>query len=82
MSILAKKGKLTVQEAGRRGGLKVRNKYGKGFYEEIGRKGGKKGGLVVKQKYGSPFYQEIGKKGGQKVKRLIAKGKRSLKSSQ
>ena len=72
------KGKMTVTEAGRKGGLAVRKKYGHEFFEEIGKKGGRKGGLAVKQKYGSPFYEEIGHKGGQKVKALIKKGKRSL----
>lgn len=71
------KGKMTVQEAGKKGGLTVSKKYGHQFYEEIGKKGGRKGGLAVKQKYGSPFYEEIGHKGGQKVKDLINKGKRS-----
>lgn len=71
------KGKLSVSEAGRRGGLKVRDKYGHDFFESIGRKGGQKGGKVVKQKYGSPFYQEIGHKGGQKVRDLINRGKRA-----
>jgi general stress protein YciG len=31
---------ITVAEAGRKGGTKVREKYGHQFYEEIGRKGG------------------------------------------
>lgn len=73
---MAQKGKMTVQEAGRKGGLTVKQRYGHEFYEEIGKKGGKKGGLAVRQKYGSPFYEEIGHKGGQKVRDLIARGKR------
>ncbi|TET53816.1 MAG: hypothetical protein E3J54_03415 [Actinobacteria bacterium] len=79
VKVLAKRKGISVSEAGRRGGLKVRKLYGSEFYEAIGRKGGKKGGKVVKQKYGSPFYKEIGHKGGQKVRRLINKGKKSLK---
>jgi len=75
---MAQKGKMTVQEAGQKGGVTVRNKYGHEFYEEIGKKGGAKGGNVVKQKYGRPFYEEIGHKGGQKVRDLISRGKRSL----
>ncbi|RJQ32631.1 MAG: hypothetical protein C4562_02930 [Actinobacteria bacterium] len=71
------KGKMTVQEAGRKGGLTVSKKYGHEFYEEIGKKGGKKGGLAVRQKYGSPFFEEIGHKGGQKVRNLIKKAKKS-----
>src|SRR5207249_4379637 len=33
---------MTVAEAGRKGGLTVRNERGHAFYEEIGRKGGQK----------------------------------------
>lgn len=54
------KGKMTVQEAGRKGG-KI---------------GGPRGGEVTKRKYGHEFYEEIGHKGGQKVRDLINKGKR------
>ena len=77
--------------------LAVRERYGSGFYETIGRKGGQatrerhgaqfyesigqKGGKVVKEKYGSDFYEEIGHKGGQKVKRLIAEAKKTLSES-
>ena len=54
-----KKGKMTVAEAGRRGGLKTAETHGETFYSEIGRKGGKIGGP----------------KGGQRVRRLIQEGK-------
>jgi uncharacterized protein len=54
-----KKGKMTVEEAGRRGGLKTSATHGEEFYSEIGRKGGKIGGP----------------KGGQRVRRLILEGK-------
>ncbi|HUK67021.1 MAG TPA: hypothetical protein VLV17_09360 [Anaeromyxobacteraceae bacterium] len=33
---------MTVSEAGRKGGLTVRDERGRGFYAEIGRKGGQK----------------------------------------
>jgi general stress protein YciG len=36
------KGAMTVAEAGRKGGLTVRDERGHEFYEEIGRKGGQK----------------------------------------
>ncbi len=36
------KGNLSVAEAGRLGGEKVRDKYGPEFYSEIGHKGGQK----------------------------------------
>jgi uncharacterized protein len=38
----SKKGGMTVAEAGRKGGLTVRETRGHDFYEEIGRKGGQK----------------------------------------
>ena len=53
--------KMTVAEAGRRGGEAVRDKYGPEFYTEIGQKGGE----AVRDKYGPEFYTEIGKKGGE-----------------
>jgi uncharacterized protein len=71
------KGKMTVSEAGRKGGETTARKYGPEFYEEIGYKGGKKGGQTTKKKYGHEFYEEIGHKGGQKVKRLIEEGKKA-----
>ncbi len=39
---MAKKGQLSVSEAGRKGGLAVKKKYGKPFFQEIGHKGGQK----------------------------------------
>lgn len=54
-----KKGKMSVEEAGRRGGLKTAATHGEEFYSEIGRKGGKIGGP----------------KGGQRVRKLIQEGK-------
>ncbi len=38
----SEKGGMTVAEAGRKGGQKVRDERGHEFYEEIGRKGGQK----------------------------------------
>jgi general stress protein YciG len=79
--MLMPKGKMTVSEAGRKGGLSTSKKYGPSFYEEIGHKGGiiggPKGGQTTKRKYGHEFYEEIGHKGGQKVKDLINRGKRA-----
>ena len=54
-----KKGKMTVEEAGRRGGLRTAATHGQEFYSEIGRKGGRIGGP----------------KGGQRVRKLIQEGK-------
>lgn len=57
-------GRMTRAEAGRRGGLTTKKKYGTDFYQEIGRLGGKKGGQTTKKRYGRQFYQRIGRKGG------------------
>jgi general stress protein YciG len=65
-------GGMTVREAGRKGGQKVRDQRGHSFYEEIGRKGGQ----TVRNTRGHEFYEEIGHKGGQRVKELIEAGKR------
>jgi len=56
----ARKGKMTVAEAGRKGGQKTAATHGREFYEEIGRKGGEK----VSSERGPEFYSEIGSKGG------------------
>jgi general stress protein YciG len=78
----SKGGGMTVSEAGRKGGERVRNERGVAFYQEIGRKGGemggRKGGEAVRDKYGPGFYEEIGRKGGQKVRELIEQGKKRL----
>ena len=72
-----KKGDMTVEEAGRKGGERTAESHGKEFYEKIGHKGGEK----TASTHGHEFYQEIGhkggEKGGQKVKRLIEEGKES-----
>lgn len=58
--------RMTRAEAGRKGGLSTKKKYGPDFYQEIGRLGGRKGGKTTKQRYGVGFYQTIGRKGGSK----------------
>src|SRR5204862_6706034 len=77
------KGGMTVSEAGRKGGERVRDERGVEFYQEIGRKGGalggRKGGEAVRDKYGPSFYEEIGRKGGQKARELIEQGKRRIR---
>ena len=78
-------GKMTVEEAGRKGGEATSTIHGRGFYEEIGQKGGaarrgqlgpdgysvlgRKGGEATNVKHGSGFYAEIGRKGGETVSR-------------
>ena len=44
-------GGMSVREAGKRGGDRVKAKYGSEFYEAIGRKGGE----ATKSKYGATF---------------------------
>lgn len=39
---MAEKGKMSVSEAGRKGGQTTARKYGPSFYSEIGHKGGQK----------------------------------------
>jgi general stress protein YciG len=56
--------RMTRADAGRKGGLTTKKRYGADFYQRIGRKGGKKGGLTTKQRYGADFYRTIGRKGG------------------
>ena len=43
------KGQLSVSEAGRKGGLAVKKKYGRPFYQKIGQKGGKKVSALIKR---------------------------------
>lgn len=56
--------RMTRADAGRKGGLTTKQRHGKDFFQEIGRKGGKKGGLTTKERYGADFYRTIGRKGG------------------
>lgn len=49
-----------AKEAGRKGGLKVRDKYGAERYADIGRQGGQ----TVRERYGRDYFREIGSKGG------------------
>ncbi len=43
------KGKMTVEEAGKRGGEATSESHGREFYSDIGTKGGKKGGPRVRE---------------------------------
>ncbi len=74
---MPEKGDISVREAGRRGGSKVREKYGSEFYQKIGKVGGKKGGTTTKERYGPDYYKKIGTMGGQRVRELIERAKRS-----
>jgi general stress protein YciG len=61
---MAKEPKMSRAEAGRKGGLTTKQRYGEEFFGKIGRIGGKKGGDTTKKRYGIEFYQQIGRKGG------------------
>ena len=73
-----RKGKMTVEEAGRMGGEKTSETHGPEFYSEIGSKGGSE---RAKQHEGSAeaegktSLEEAGHRGGQRVRRLIQAGK-------
>jgi general stress protein YciG len=73
-----RKGKMTVEEAGRMGGSKTAQTHGPEFYSEIGSKGGSQ---RAKQHEGSTeakgktSLEEAGHRGGQRVRRLIQAGK-------
>jgi general stress protein YciG len=73
-----KKGKMTVEEAGRMGGEKTSETHGPEFYSEIGSKGGSE---RAKQHEGSAeaegktSLEEAGHRGGQRVRKLIEEGK-------
>ncbi|MGH2830860.1 MAG: hypothetical protein ACRDJM_10295 [Actinomycetota bacterium] len=58
--------KISRAEAGRRGGLKTKERHGSEYFGRIGRLGGRKGGESTKQRYGVEFYRAIGRKGGSK----------------
>ena len=49
LSEVRKKGKMTVEEAGRLGGEKTSETHGPEFYSEIGSKGGQKVRKLVKE---------------------------------
>jgi uncharacterized protein len=44
-----KKGKMTVEEAGRMGGEKTASTHSENFYSEIGRKGGQKVRRLIRE---------------------------------
>ncbi len=46
---MPRKGQLSVAEAGRKGGLAVKKKYGRPFYQEIGQRGGQKVSQLIKK---------------------------------
>ena len=78
MSEAKRKGKMTVEEAGRRGGEKTSATHGPEFYSEIGSKGGSERAKQhegTAEAEGKTSLEEAGHRGGQRVKTLIAEGK-------
>lgn len=55
---------MTKVQAGRKGGLVTKSRYGSGYYSRIGKKGASKGGNTTKQRHGSAFFARIGAAGG------------------
>lgn len=49
MSKEKEKGKISVEEAGKRGGEATSESHGREFYSDIGHKGGSKGGPRVRE---------------------------------
>lgn len=88
---------MTVSQAGRLGGNRVKERYGPDYYGRIGRKGGRatsasrgpeyysrigsKGGNTTATRHGRSFYQAIGSKGGQRLKELVELGRREEESA-
>ena len=73
-----KKGKMTVEEAGRMGGEKTSETHGPEFYSEIGSKGGSERAKQhegTAEAEGKTSLEEAGHRGGQRVRKLIEEGK-------
>ena len=73
-----RKGKMTVEEAGRMGGEKTSETHGPEFYSEIGSKGGSKRAKQhegTTEAMGKTSLEEAGRRGGQRVRKLIEEGK-------
>ncbi len=62
-------GKMTVEEAGRKGGVTTRKTHGREFYQEIGKKGGEERAREIREEGISPETREklskAGRKGGE-----------------
>jgi len=72
-------GEISIREAGRRGGTRVRERYGVEHFARIGARGGqhggRKGGLATAARHGSAHFQEIGRRGAERLRALVAMGR-------
>ncbi|MCL2476168.1 hypothetical protein [Candidatus Bathycorpusculum sp.] len=78
MSEDKRRGKMTVEEAGRLGGEKTAETHGPEFYSEIGSKGGSQRAKQhegTRAAEGKTSLEEAGHKGGQRVRKLVEEGK-------
>ncbi len=78
MSAERKKGKMTVEEAGRLGGERTSQTHGPEFYSEIGSKGGSRRAKQhegTAEAAGKTSLEEAGHRGGQRVRKLIEEGR-------
>lgn len=79
MSENRRRGKMTVEEAGRMGGEKTAETHGPEFYSQIGSKGGSRRARQHEgsvEAVGKTSLEEAGHRGGQRVRKLIEAGKR------
>ena len=69
---------ISMREAGRRGGNRVRERYGIEHFARIGatggQHGGRKGGLATAARHGRTHFQEIGRRGAERLRELVARG--------
>src|SRR2546423_15471842 len=67
--------KMSRAEAGRKGGLTTKRRYGDEFFGKIGKIGGEKGGDNPKSRYGGGVYQKNGRNGGSREPRAPPVGR-------
>ncbi|MDR0372034.1 MAG: hypothetical protein LBI79_00495 [Nitrososphaerota archaeon] len=78
MSEDKRRGKMTVEEAGRLGGERTAETHGPEFYSTIGSKGGSQRAKQhegTRAAEGKTSLEEAGHLGGQRVRKLIQEGK-------
>ncbi len=73
--------KMSVSDAGSKGGKTTYKRYGVEHYSELGKKGGKKGGDTTLKRHGREHYQRIGRMGGTKLRNLLQEARDLLLSA-